>query len=73
MINRMRTWYLCTQVIQNVLEHGSVITGTVPTHIFRFLYIPYFRKNMRREITKISDTTNTAIVRNATEDAVCLG
>ena len=27
MNNRMRTWYFCTQVIQNAPEHGSVITG----------------------------------------------
>ena len=71
MIIRMRTCYLCTQVIQNVLGNGSVITGTNSSK--ESLIFLGHRKKMRRQIYEISDITNTSSVKKAVEDAVCIG
>ena len=42
-IIRMRTWNLCTQVIQIVLGHGSVITGACKI-LQRILNNPFFQE-----------------------------
>ena len=66
---------MCTQLIQSVLEHGSVITGA-KSYIDSFsqkILQSFFREKMHRDIIKIKDTTNAKIVSNALEDAVCLG